>query len=377
MSRARPPDVATQLSNAIDSLFNIKRREEQRKQSKALAFFDWLGVVFAPENLFAGMTLIFFVSVILIAALRTIQGSIPDYIGIIASSLIGLFGVFGKWRSLKQRESTSLNLVSSIMDRQFQYEQMKHEHEQSESKFDFFSQELIQLIASCELERLESINLALTALIYDKEGVIHKDLKQIKTLLASRHAAEESTIKKLNDIRKSLPKFDLLNGQRMEELREARNKIENLQGIIDKTSRQYHELMTNVDVAVVILNQDGIIYDANNLAKTTIPGIMEGMGQHWSWNMKDCPPKQVSAYLKLVNTALSGKRAEVHFKNYKYADGSKADQMRIRACPSKTGDLVDWVYLMIRTDGDGFEPEPDIAALHKLEEETTKKLEGD
>lgn len=378
MSRKHVPDVATQLREAMEDLFGFEKRAEEKRESKGLTILDFLEIVFAPDNLFAGLTLLLFITILFMSAFQSVAGLSPDYIGIIAGTTSGAIGIWLKLRSNKSKNKQSLSLVDAIMDRQFEYEKMQSEIELKKSQLNFFTQELIGLIGTCDPERLPSIDLALQALILDKEGIVHKELKEIKSLLSRRQAEEEVVLKKMSELKEVLPKNGELNYDKKLEMEQALQKADELQSDLDASNYRYDQLMGSLNVGVFMLNANGIITEANRYAHKTIPGIINGVGQHWTWNMGNRPGDQIKAMIKLISDAMICKPGKLTFINYTFSDGTKAKKLIIRAVPSCMGDIITHVFVIISiANGSSVVVDDEVKVIMDLENKASASLDID
>ncbi len=378
MSRKHIPNIAIQLREAMDDLFGFEKRAEEKKESKGLTILDFLEMVFAPDNLFAGLTLLLFITILFMSAFQSVAGISPDYIGIIAGTTSGAIGIWLKLRSNKSKNKQSLSLVDTIMDRQFEYEKLHNEFELKKSQLNFFTQELIGLIGTCDPERLPSIDLALQALILDKEGIVHKDLKEIKSLLARRQAEEEVVIKKMSELQELLPKNGVLNYDKKLEMEQALAHADELQIDLDKSNYRYGQLMSSINVGVYMLDATGVIIEANDYAQENVPGIVNGIGQHWTWNMSTRPATQIKAMIKLIGDALTCKVGKLTFINYTFSDGTTAKKLTIRAVPSCMGDVVTHVYIIISiVNGNPLTVDDEVKVIMELENKASASLDTD
>ena len=301
----------------------------------------------------------------------------PDYWSMIIGTGITSISALSRFGVIRHRDKQGLSLVNVIMDRQFEYEKLQREYNLKSSQYNFFTKELIGLIGSCEHERLVSINLALQALIYDKEGVIQKDLKDIRSLLARRHAEEDVLIPLLQEVKEQLPSNGVLNGKKKAELQKAFEQAEIIGKELARKEQRYIDLMNSLDVGVLLIDNNGVIIESNEFAMKSIPGISIGIGQHWTWNMMERPEKQVMAMMRLINGALSGKGGFIKIVNYQFADGGKASALYLKASPIKSGDIVDHVFLTLQIeDGDISEKKVEISQLEELERKAQKMIDN-
>ncbi|MCK5611468.1 hypothetical protein KAR91_56885 [Candidatus Pacearchaeota archaeon] len=335
------PTVAQQLQRELNRLFGFQTAEEKRKETT----WDKLERALSPENMFLILTMSFFMLVGGYFIISASQGR-PDYLSLVFSVGANVPSLYSRLRQRESRQRESLNLGNSLMDRQYKMEELIREHSLKESQLNFFTRELIGTIMKSDENQLESINLALQALIYDKEGILHKEIKEIHTLLATRHSEETAVLAELRLVRERLPKNGVFNGEKKREIEAAMEAAAQYKEISEEKEQLYDYLMNNLPIGVILLDSCGIITDANSYAKDRIPGIAQGFTQHWTWNMSNRGPQQISLLMKIINDGLIGIEQEKIIKNYQFADNTVGN-IRIRTIPVKTGDIVEQLYLTV------------------------------
>ena len=356
------PTVEQQLQRELNRLFGFQTAEEKKQETT----FDKLERAMSPENMFLILTMSFFMLVGGYFIISASQGR-PDYLSLVFSVGANVPSLYSRLRQRESRQRETLNLGNSLMDRQYKMEELVREHSLKESQLNFFTRELIGTIMRSDENQLESINLALQALIYDKEGILHKDIKEIHSLLAMRHSEETAVLAELKLVRERLPKNGILNGEKRREIENALASAAQYKEISEEKKHLYDRLMNRLPIGVILLSECGIITDANEYAKTRIPGIAQGFQQHWTWNMANRTPKQVSILMAIINEGLRGLEQEKVITNYRFADESVGN-IRIRTIPVKTGDIVDQMYLTVEIleGGPEVSTEEEIKSLNSL-----------
>lgn len=368
------PSVAQQLQRELNRLFGFQSAKEKREETP----FDKLERALSPENIFIILTMTFFMLVGGYFIISASQGR-PDYLSLVFSVGANVPSLYGRLRQRESRQKESLDLGNSLLDRQYKMEELTREHNLKESQLNFFTRELIGTIMKSDGNQLESINLALQALIYDKEGILHKQIKEIHVLLATRHTEETAVLAELKLVRERLPKNGVFNGEKKLEIEAAMAKAEQYREISEEREHLYDYLMNNLPIGVMLLDQHGIITDANLYAKEKIPGIAQGIAQHWTWNMSNRTPQQVAVLMKIINEGLRGVEQEKILVNYQFADRN-VGKIRIRTIPVKSGDIVEQLYLTIEIlngePGPGFAGEEEIKTLNDLSRKADELIKG-
>lgn len=362
------PTVAQQLQRELNRLFGFQTAEEKSKETT----WDKLERALSPENMFIILTMTFFMLVGGYFIISASQGK-PDYLSLVFSVGANIPSLYSRLRQRESRQRESLNLGNSLMDRQYKMEELIREHSLKESQLNFFTRELIGTIMKSDESHLESINLALQALIYDKEGILHKEIKEIHALLATRHTEETAVLAELKLVRERLPKNGILNGEKKREIEAAMAKAKQYKEISEEKKYLYDHLMNKIPIGVILLDTGGVITDANRYAKDRIPGIIQGLDQHWTWNMTNRSPQQVVLLMGIINDGFRGVECEKIIKNYQFADSSIGD-IRIRTIPVKVGDIVDQMYITVEILGGGptVSVEQEIQTLNTLSQKATE-----